>query len=412
MMPYKDMRIYSLEHGTMTESVLQERSRRYDSPGAIHLPFQIGDWPAFIMLNGELSALISSIYRKNNALNRLASSIPDEAVSQFTTSTMVEEIQQTNEVENVRSTRKEIREAVNAERQAKPPTRFSGMVRKYIMLINETRIPLDNCSDVRKLYDEFLLDEVLRENPNNRPDGVFFRQDSTGVYDGHDQRIHSGLVPESKIIQVMEQGLSLIHRQDVDPLLRVAVFHHLFAYIHPFYDGNGRMTRFISSYLLSQDFNKAACMRIAFVIKENRKDYYRLFKDANDRRNMGDLTSFVTGFLRFFEKALDDTHNSLAEKSVLYARYESLLEQIIASRDNLDSKYKATLKLMLSEELFGSPQFTLDTLSYIAECSKNTMHKVLHSFGSLLYHTSAKPYHWHINLRELEAVASSSQPSR
>ena len=403
MASYKDMRIYSLEHGSMTDSVLQERARRYDSPGAIHLPFQIGDWSAFVMLNAELSSLISSIYRKNNALSKLVNSIPEKAVTQFTFSTMAEEIQQTNEVENVRSTRKEIHAAIDAEQQSKQPVRFSGMVRKYIMLINELNIPLDSCSDVRKLYDEFVLDEVLRENPDNMPDGVIFRKESTGVYDGHDKRIHSGLVPENKIIEVMEQGLSMLHQKEMDPLLRVALFHYLFAYIHPFYDGNGRMTRFISSYLLSQDFNKAACMRIAFVIKQHRKEYYRLFKDANDHRIMGELTSFFTGFLRFFEMALDDTYKSLSENSILYARYSKLLEQAINTMcGDLDRKYIVTLNLILIEELFGYQEFSIDALAYITSCNKHTIRKIFQRLDPLLYHTDSKPYHWHLNLSELE----------
>ncbi len=35
-------------------------------------------------------------------------------------------------------------------------------------------------------------------------------------------------------------------------LVSIAVFHYLFGYVHPFYDGNGRMARYLSSIFCSE----------------------------------------------------------------------------------------------------------------------------------------------------------------
>ncbi|WP_318259784.1 Fic family protein [Ruminococcus sp. YRD2003] len=64
-----------------------------------------------------------------------------------------------------------------------------------------------------------------------------------------------GLAPESKIIDTMNKSLDVFNNNDIDIFMRIAVFHYLFGYIHPFYDGNGRTSRFISSYLLSRQLN-------------------------------------------------------------------------------------------------------------------------------------------------------------
>lgn len=46
----------------------------------------------------------------------------------------------------------------------------------------------------------------------------------------------------------MDAALKILHSQDFPLFVRLGLFHYFFAYIHPFYDGNGRMDRFIISY--------------------------------------------------------------------------------------------------------------------------------------------------------------------
>lgn len=407
--PYQDMRLFGFAHHGDPALIQEELEKRYHSEAAIHLPFCVGDAPAFVMLNGELHQLISSIHRWDKALMRLCGQIPSEAMTQFANSTMVEEIQQTNEVENVQSTRKEIREAFAALESNQKGKRFSGMVNKYHLLIAHRQIPLQSCQDIRDLYDDFILDEVLRENRENAPDGLIFRKGPIGVYSNRDQKIHAGLFPESRIIEAMEQGLTLLHDPEIDPLIRIAAYHYWFAYVHPFYDGNGRMTRFISSYMLSQEFSEAACLRIAYVIKDHRRDYYRLFRDANEKRSMGDLTRFVIGFLRFFEQALMDAHTSLDEKNHHYQQCAAVLSNELQKRlPDLDLRYHKLLTVMLQEDLFGHPRSDIHKLAGLCDCNERTLRNVLKQCGDLVCHeTEKKKFYWHINL----SVLDGQQPS-
>ncbi|MDD3412306.1 MAG: Fic family protein [Eubacteriales bacterium] len=406
MEKYKEMRLITLENPGNSAEVERVRSLRYASEATLRFPFQVGEYSAFVLLSTELSSLMASIYRKNRELERLCTEVPKGAVEQFNQSTMVEEIQQTNEVENVHSTRREIRDAVAQMKQGKTGLRFDGMVRKYDMLIAHRPIPLRVSADVRRLYDEFILDEVIREQPKNAPDGVIFRKDTTSVYSERDQKLHDGLYPESRIIEVMEQSLNMLNDEEIDPLIRAATFHYMFAYIHPFYDGNGRMTRFISSYVLSQAFCEAACLRIAFVIKDHRKAYYRLFKEANDKRSRGDLTRFVTDFLRFFEQALDDTTVSLAEKNERYHHYSALLDAALQRIPKLDRGYQVMLKAMLQVELFGHSKFDIQLLAEIARHHEQTVRSKLKQIGDLVhYEEEGNKFLWHINLEALESSA-------
>jgi Fic family protein len=404
MEKYKDMRHIYYNSSGNSQSIQQTLDSKYNSEATIRLPFSIGKYPAFVMHNNELSLLISSIYQANLRLERLGRDLPGDAIKQFWENTMVEEVQQTNEVENVHSTRKEIREAVQEKENAYSNKRFWGMVKKYDMLIAGKEIPLRSCTDIRKLYDEFILDEVMRENPENAPDGLIFRKGKTGVYSQHDIKIHEGLYPEQRIIEAMEQALAFLNDPSIDPLIQISVFHYAFAYIHPFYDGNGRMTRFISSYKLSELFDKSACLRISYFIKANRPTYYRMFKEANDRHSMGEITGFVMQFLTLFKQAIDDSYQSLSEKKSHYERYKKLLEKAKALHPVATLlKTDILLDCMLQTELFGHPSFSIELITKLLECSPKTARKTMDECEPLVYHKVEKrKFWWHINLDYLE----------
>jgi len=332
--------------------------------------------------------------------------VPPEAQAHFTSSSMLEEIQQSNEMEQVQSTRREIREAMEDMQNEASDKRFLGMVRKYAMLIVRKEVPLRSSTDVRRLYDEFLLDEVILENPDNAPDGLIFRSGTVGVVSKHDRMIHRGLSPETTIIETMDQALAMLHDPEMDLLIRVAAFHYAFGYIHPFYDGNGRMTRFISSYMLSERYERAACLRIAYIIKEHRSAYQQMFKDANDARSMGDLTRFVIDFLCFFREALDDAYASLDVRWKNHQYYEKLLERFIHQEKAELAKHAAMLQQMLVVELFGCAGLSVRQLAARTNLSLSTVRSVMKRCGSLVRRTrEGQKDLWHINLQTLDELA-------
>ena len=65
----------------------------------------------------------------------------------------------------------------------------------------------------------------------------------------------------------MTKGLNILNNDEYDYMIRIAVFHYIFGYIHPFYDGNGRTSRFISSYLLSKNLLPIVSYKLASTIK-------------------------------------------------------------------------------------------------------------------------------------------------
>ena len=186
---YRSMRKTYYELDQKPDAVGQELTKRRESISTIRLDFAIGDHPAFIMYCDEMVSLISSIHRRCREAERLIHSLPGVALRQYINQALVEEIHQTNEMENVQSTRKEIRESMEQVEGGGHGARFEGMIRKYILLLGDERIPLKSCRDMRALYDSFVLDEVMREEAGNVPDGMYFRSGPVGIHDRHDRRI-------------------------------------------------------------------------------------------------------------------------------------------------------------------------------------------------------------------------------
>ena len=402
-MQYKDFRIHSFNLSPDEANELY--NKRYNGESTIRLGFNNNGFDSFVVLNPELSALIFSIYQGDKKLTLLSSKISAYALDQFVDTSMIEEIQQSNEVENVNSTRKEIKDALDAVSQGRHGKRFVSMVRKYLILQSDKDIPLSTCQDIRSLYDDFIADEVVREDPEDQPDGEIFRKSPVHVDNGHGQSIHEGLFPESKIITAMDSALSILNNENYDILIRVALYHYFFGYIHPFYNGNGRMTRFISSYMLAKYFSKSACLRISYVIKEHRSRYYELFKNANDKRNRGELTEFVMGYLTFFKEAIDGTYVTLEEKNKLYQEYEKLLDGWIDKNMNkLSFMQRFSFKYILQADLFGDSSMDISRITYMMECSEKTARKILSDAGPLVKTTKdGRKLIWHINLETLSS---------
>ena len=70
---------------------------------------------------------------------------------------------------------------------------------------------------------------------------------------------------------------------DMDILTKMAIIHHQFESIHPFYDGNGRTGRIINVlYLVQKDLLTIPILYLSSYIIKTKSDYYRLLQNVRD----------------------------------------------------------------------------------------------------------------------------------
>lgn len=358
------------DHKEEYEALYESRS---NSNECVHLNFSIANNPAFFLETPELMKKVVEITRLDKAISQLSNSLPGIALKQYINKCLIDEIVITNNIEGVHSTRKEIGEILD-DLEGKSDKRFFGLVNKYNALITGSYVSIKDSRDIRELYDEMFLTEIVEEDPKDAPDGEIFRKDHVNVVDSRQKVIHHGLYPESKIISSMDDAVNILNDDDIDPLFRISIFHYLFGYIHPFYNGNGRLNRFISSYYLANTLESIMGYRLSYTIKENINRYYRSFKIVNEEINKGDITPFIFTYLDFVKESAMNLRDGLVEKSNML---ELFAKQLSSLPYGNDEKYSRLYYYLLQASLFSEIGISTGELLQYLNVSRPTLQKRL-----------------------------------
>jgi len=149
------------------------------------------------------------------------------------------------------------------------------------------------------------------------------------------------------IKEALEELFSWLSREkELHPLMKAAILHHQFAYIHPFFDGNGRLARILTTYfLLAEQYEVSKY----FIID----DYYdidrHLYSDCLHSADIGDKTSWIEYFLegiasslqsaiaRIDELARRNLDRIEGEKRVLVTPREEEVLQIVINKKAVKS---------------------------------------------------------------------------
>lgn len=350
---------------------------RFNSEASIKLPIKIHENVGFIFNTNEITKLLVKIYKTINKINLLRTHLPNIAINSYIIKSLKDEIALTNEIEGVRSTRKEIEDAIDSIKNDKS-ARFKGLVDKYFKLISNETIPLNNCEDIRTIYDALVLPEIEKEN---LPDGILFRKEPVQVVSATQKEKHRGIMPESKIIESLDLCLDFLKNDDIDSLIKISAFHYLFGYIHPFYDGNGRTSRFISSYLIKNELDILLALKLSYTVKNNINKYYKAFDVCNDRKNKGDITFFVVTFLELLSQASDDLYTKIADLNDQLNYYNNIINMLVNEKV-LNDKQAKCIFILCQNRLFDDTYMNMNTLTELLEKSDTTTRKILKSLES------------------------------
>lgn len=142
---------------------------------------------------------------------------------------------------------------------------------------------------LHKLLMEGLIDKGVGE----------FRE--SGVFIGHTTKLEVVVKhnPPFHNAKDIENALNELFKwldsdRETHPMLKAGILHHRFAYIHPFYDGNGRLARILTAYyLLLQDYEVTK-----YFILDDFYDIDRsLYSDSLHTADKGEATMWLEYFL-------------------------------------------------------------------------------------------------------------------
>lgn len=159
-----------------------------------------------------------------------------------------------------------------------------------------------------------------------------FRSGGVGVF-GESGLVH--LAPPARLVPTHIANLfEWYAASEVHVLVKSAVFHYEFEFIHPFADGNGRMGRLWHSKLMAEWNSVFYWLPVEDLIREHQEEYYAAL-NASD--NKGESTLFVELMLTLVKAALDDLASAqfLAnQKSSQESVEESNQEMLCLIKDN------------------------------------------------------------------------------
>ena len=142
---------------------------------------------------------------------------------------------------------------------------------------------------------KLMMQGLVPENGKSRSGGV-------GVFDG-DRLVH--MAPPAHLVPKLIQDLFDWYKDsEMHPLIKSAVFHYEFEFIHPFQDGNGRMGRMWHSLLLGQWKELFFWLPVEELIQSKQAEYYDALGKSD---KAADSAVFVELMLEIICDTLKDT---------------------------------------------------------------------------------------------------------
>lgn len=208
-------------------------------------------FPLYYIPTMKTLDLVGQIAKNDMILDRLYYQLPTIAQRNFLIDLLSDELYSTNIIEGIESSKEELvsttREVLSqrldkheeiSDAKAKK-YKFYNFLNSYSMVgRGDLRMP-SKPEEIRKIYDRVVLDTIDKKD---LPDGDFFRKDRVFIYRAG-KEVHRGLWAaedtEASIQSRLTRLLAFIHLDEKShSLIKNAIFHYYFGYIHPFYDGN------------------------------------------------------------------------------------------------------------------------------------------------------------------------------
>ncbi len=255
--------------------------KKYDGT----LRFQNGKY--FYCPTSEMSLLMLRINRAEWELNGIYHSLSKFGQRQIVQSLLIDEIEATNRIENINSTKQDIYCVMNSLKNI-TDMKITSILNSYRLLLDEYD-SFSSLKSIRKTYDSLISGAISHED---LPDGDLFRKGSVSITNGI-KSIHQGVNGEERIVEFMNEWLSLFNSKR-ETYEKMILSHLLLENIHPFYDGNGRLGRFLFSKGLIEFNDGITPFLISKAFSSNKEKYYKAFKVMGDFHEFGCLNESVS----------------------------------------------------------------------------------------------------------------------
>lgn len=296
--------------------------------------WQYPEWPSFTWNDSRLIALLSEVRNLEGKIQGMMGGLGFDVQSMTALNVMTEDVLRSNEIEGV---------ILNSDKVRSSIARHLG--------IDTAGLPQPD--HYTEGVVQIMMDAVTNCNKPLTPERLFnwhaalFPTGRSGMYPitvgayrtGSEpmqivsgamgkEKVHYEAPPSDVVPDMMTDFLRWINSDNTvtDPVLKAAVAHLWFVAIHPFDDGNGRLTRTITDMQLAKaDGFPLRFYSMSAEILREKKTYYEILEHTTS--NSTDITEWLEWFLNTMKSSIlraEETVKRVVSKSSFWQRHREI----------------------------------------------------------------------------------------
>jgi Fic family protein len=306
---------------------------------------------------------LAQAHRHLALLNGKCATIPNENILINTLS--LQEAKESSAIENIITTQDELYKAQLAENffndaAAKEVSKYANALRESFLCVRKNKLITNK--DIK-----YIQQELEGNNAGYRTNsGTVLKNERTNeiVYMPPQDILTIEKLMDNLVAFMNDDNLT-----DLDPLIKMAIIHHRFETIHPFYDGNGRTGRIINIlYLVKEDLLNLPILYLSRYIIQYKAEYYRLLQQVRIDANW-------EPWILFMLKGIEET-----SKQTLF-----LIDGIKDLMTNYKHRIREECKTIYSQDLlnnlFKHPYTKIEFLENDLRVNRQTAAKYLNQLA-------------------------------
>lgn len=278
--------------------------------------------------DSEILGLIAAIYKEAGKQEMYLKQRPEE-LEKLVEIAKVQSTEASNAIEGIVTTSTRIRQLV--EEKTAPRNRDEQEIAGYRDALNIIHENFDAIPITRNYI--LQLHKVLYSHMNNPMAGQTKSVQNyiSATYpDGHTETLFTPLAPfetPEALERICDEYNRVIGNMEAEPLIVISIFIHDFLCIHPFNDGNGRMSRLLTTLLLYRNgFYVGKYISLEAKIAKNKDLYYAALRQAQEGWHEG--TEDAVPFIKYLLGIILSAYRDFEDRFSLVEQKKPALETV------------------------------------------------------------------------------------
>lgn len=299
---------------------------------------------------------LPAAHRRLAELKGISSTIPNETI--LINTLTLQEAKDSSAIENIITTHDEIYKA-----QLFKELFLNAAAKEVNSYAEALKTGFQNIRKQKILKSSHILEiqEILEQNDAGyrKLPGTSLVNEATG------ETVYTPPQDYDSVVELMDNLISFMNDTELfptDPLIKMAVIHHQFESIHPFYDGNGRTGRIINIlYLVLNELLDLPILYLSRYIIRHKSDYYRLLQKVRDT---GDWEEWILYMLDGVEQTAKETILLIGNIKTLMQDYKRRIRiefPRMYSQDLLNNLFRhpyTKIEFLMNELMVSRPTAT------------------------------------------------------